>query len=232
MLQLYEVRGEDVEFRPSPYCWRIRMALAHKSLAFEPVPRCAVEKERIARSNGGTVPVLVDGDRLIRESWDIAHYLDSAYPDRPPLFGGDGDRTKAQFIDQWITQRVHPIIARAVLLDQFVLLAANDKVYYQERTKRKFGTTLENLCRDPDGATAQLQGVLSRLQEVLDRNQFLGGDGPSYGDYIVFGAFQWARVVSCRALVNEDSPVRRWFLRLLNAFDGFAARQPDRSHWT
>jgi len=189
MLQLYEIRGEDVEFRPSPYCWRIRMVLARKSLAFEPVPWCAVEKERIARSNGGTVPVLIDGDRWIRESWDIALYLDTAYPSHPPLFGGDGDRTKAQFIDQWITQRVHPIIARAVLLDQFVLLAAKDKVYYQERTKRKFGTTLENLCRDPDAATAQLQGVLPPLQEVLDRNQFLGGDRPSCGDYIVFGAF-------------------------------------------
>jgi len=33
-------------------------------------------------------------------------------------------------------------------------------------------------------------------------------------------------------LVDEDSPVRHWFLRLLNAFDGFAAHQPDRSHWT
>lgn len=33
-------------------------------------------------------------------------------------------------------------------------------------------------------------------------------------------------------LVDDDSPLRRWSLRLLNAFDGFAARQPDHSHWT
>jgi hypothetical protein len=124
MLKLYEVRGEDVEFRPSPYCWRIRMALAHKALAFEPIPWCAVEKERIARSGGGTVPVLVDGDKWIRESWDIALYLETAYPELPALFEGDGDRTKSVFIDAWTTNVVHPVMAQAVLLDQFPLLAA------------------------------------------------------------------------------------------------------------
>lgn len=232
MLKLYEVRGEDVEFRPSPYCWRIRMALAHKALAFEPIPWCAVEKERIARSGGGTVPVLVDGDKWIRESWDIALYLETAYPELPALFEGDGDRTKSVFIDAWTTNVVHPVMAQAVLLDQFPLLAAKDQAYYQERTKRKFGTTLEDMCRDPDGAVDRLRNLLAPLQLALDRSDFLGGDRPGYGDYIVFGAFQWARVVSTRRLVDDDSPLGRWFARLLNAFDGFAASQPDRSHWT
>jgi glutathione S-transferase len=161
MLKLYEVRGEDVEFRPSPYCWRIRMALAHKALAFEPIPWCAVEKERIARSGGGTVPVLVDGDKWIRESWDIALYLETAYPELPALFEGDGDRTKSVFIDAWTTNVVHPVMAQAVLLDQFPLLAAKDQSYYQERTKRKFGTTLEDMCRDPDGAVDRLRAAIS-----------------------------------------------------------------------
>ncbi len=232
MLQLYEVRGEDVEFRPSPYCWRIRMALAHKGLAFEPVPWCAVEKERIARSGGGTVPVLIDGDEWIRESWDIAVHLEAAYPDRPALFDGDGDRAKSVFLDAWTTDVVHPVMARAVLLDQFPLLAAKDQAYYRARTKRKFGTTLEDMCRDPDGAVEQLGGLLAPLQRALDRSDFLGGGRPGYGDYIVFGAFQWTRVVSTRRLVDDDSPLGRWVARLLTAFDGFAAAQPDRSHWT
>jgi len=231
MLKLYEVRGEDVDFRPSPYCWRIRLALAHKGLAFEPVPWCAVEKDRIAPSGGGTVPVLVDGDRWIRESWDIALYLEAAYASRPYLFACDGDRTKSLFLDAWITDVVHPVLARAVLLDQFPLLAAKDQAYYRERTKRKFGVTLEDMCRDPDAAIEQLRGILSPLQNALERNAFLGGDGPGYGDYIVFGAFRWARVASTRRIVDDDSPVRRWFVRLLHAFDGFAASQPDRSHW-
>ena len=38
---------------------------------------------------GKTVPVLRDGDRVVRDSFDIALYLDEAYPDRPSLFGGE-----------------------------------------------------------------------------------------------------------------------------------------------
>lgn len=231
MLQLYEVAGEDIEFRPSPYCWRIRMALAHKGLKFEPVPWRAVEKERIARSGGGTVPVLVEGDMWLRESGDIATYLEATYPDRTALFDSEGDRTKAQFLDKWITGIVHPIIARAVLLDQFPLLADKDKAYYQERTKRKFGGTVEDFCRDPDGAIAELAGALAPLQDVLVSNAYLGGARSRYGDYIVFGAFQWARVASSRRLFDRESPLGRWFQGLLEAFDGFAAAQPDRRHW-
>ena len=231
VLKLYEVAGEDETFRPSPYCWRIRMALAHKGLDFEPTPWRAVEKDTIARSGGGTVPVLVDGERWLRESWDIVIYLEETYPKLPALFSGEGDRTKAQFIDAWITHIVHPEIFRAVVRDQFPLLAEKDKAYYLERTKAKFGRDLEEIGSDPEGAIAELDGVLSPLQQVLARNAFLGGAQPSYGDYIVFGAFQWARVASIRRLVAEDSPAGRWFLRLLEAFNGFAAAQPSRDHW-
>ncbi len=230
-IKLYEVAGATDEFRPSPYCWRTRMALAHKGLAFEPVPWHAVEKDRIGRSGGGTVPVLVDGDRWLGESWDIANYLEKTYPERPPLFDGEGDRAKARFLDFWITNTVHPVMARAVLMDQFPLLAAKDKDYYRERTIRKFGICIEEMCGDPDAAIAELEGILAPLQKVLTESAYLGGVRPGYGDYIVFGAFQWARVASTRRLVAEDSAITRWFTSLLGAFDGFAARQPDRSHW-
>ncbi len=35
------------------------------------------------------VPVLIDGDRTLHDSWKIAEYLDSQYPDLPLLFFGD-----------------------------------------------------------------------------------------------------------------------------------------------
>jgi hypothetical protein len=38
----------------------------------------------------------------------------------------------------------------------------------------------------------------------------------------VFGAFQWARVVSPFKLLMEDDPVYAWRERLLDAFDGMA----------
>ncbi len=35
------------------------------------------------------VPVLIDGDGTLHDSWKIAEYLDSQYPDLPLLFFGD-----------------------------------------------------------------------------------------------------------------------------------------------
>ncbi|MEP3279893.1 MAG: glutathione S-transferase N-terminal domain-containing protein [Stappiaceae bacterium] len=230
-MKLFEVAGEDVEFRPSPYCWRTRMALKHKGLDFEPMPWRAVEKDRIAGSGGGTVPVLVDGTHWVRESFDIADYLDKTYPDRPLLFPTDGDRAKAIFVDAWVTGTVHPLMAQAVLMDQFVLLAARDQDYYKERTVRKFGVEIEEMCADPDGAIEKLKPVLAPLQKTLGSTDYLGGSTPDYADYIVFGAFQWARVVSTRQMIETDCQIDRWFHRLLGAFDGYGAAQPGRSHW-
>ena len=47
------------------------------------------------------VPVLVDGDRTLHDSWNIAEYLDEAYPDLPSLFfGSSGSLAYANAQDQ------------------------------------------------------------------------------------------------------------------------------------
>ena len=47
------------------------------------------------------VPVLVDGDRTLHDSWNIAEYLDEAYPDLPSLFfGNSGSLAYANAQDQ------------------------------------------------------------------------------------------------------------------------------------
>jgi len=42
----------------------------------------------------------------------------------------------------------------------------------------------------------------------------------------VFGAFQWARIVSPFQLLLAQDPVYAWRERLLDAFDGMARRSP------
>ena len=87
-LRLYDLAGAEPERRFSPYCWRIKMALAHKGLSFDTVPWRFTEKDVIAFSGQGRVPVLVDDDRVVFDSWTIATYLEDTYLDRPSLFGG------------------------------------------------------------------------------------------------------------------------------------------------
>ncbi len=45
---------------------------------------------------------------------------------------------------------------------------------------------------------------------------------PSFADYIVFGAFQFARTMSPIKLLTPSDPIYAWRDRLLDAFDGYA----------
>ena len=66
--QLYERRGTDPKLVFSPYCWRSRMALAHKGLAFDSVPWRFTETARLAFAK----PVRRPGALLIVPSKLIA----------------------------------------------------------------------------------------------------------------------------------------------------------------
>ncbi len=87
-ITLYDLAGADDALRFSPHCWRIKMALRHKGLTADEVPWRFTEKAAIAVSGQGRVPVLVDGDTVVHDSWEIARHLERAYPDRPSLFEG------------------------------------------------------------------------------------------------------------------------------------------------
>ncbi len=92
--QLYELLGTD-DRRFSPYCWRARYALAHKGLQVDYVPVRFTEKDKIAFSGQTRMPILVDNETTIPDSWAIACYLEDRYPDAQPLFGSNAGRGEA-----------------------------------------------------------------------------------------------------------------------------------------
>ena len=66
--------------------------------------------------------------------------------------------------------------------------------------------------------------MIAPLRETVGQQSYLGGDGPSFADFIVFGAFQWARAVSPAQLLATDDLVHAWRGRLLQAYDGLAGK--------
>jgi len=90
-LALYELGGPDGQ-RYSLFSWRTRFALAHKGLTFRSVPVGISDKASIAFSGQTKVPILVDGDKVICDSWSIAEHLEDTFADRASLFGGDTGR--------------------------------------------------------------------------------------------------------------------------------------------
>jgi glutathione S-transferase len=221
-MKLYDLAGAEDDLRFSPNCWRIKMALEHKGLAAETVPWRFVEKDAIAFSGQKLVPVLVDGSKTVSDSWEIARYLESAYSDRPSLFGGPAGEGLALFVKLWCEQTLNRIVLRIILPDLFACLHDKDKAYFRESREARFGTTLEEYALPPEEGVSLLRDALSPMRSSLQRQPYLAGAQPTFADYIVFGTFQWARSVSGVALVETGDSVFEWRERLLDAFGGFA----------
>ncbi|MEY9388904.1 glutathione S-transferase [Bradyrhizobium japonicum] len=100
-LKLFELVGTDASRPFSPYCWRTRMALAHKGLSAESLPWRFTEKSAISPHGSEKVPVLLHHDKAVIDSWAIANYLEDNFPDQPSLFGGEGGRAMARMLNAW-----------------------------------------------------------------------------------------------------------------------------------
>lgn len=220
---LYDLAAADDKRRFSPYCWRIKMALAHKELEVETVPWRFTEKDVIAFSGQGRVPVLIDGDKVVADSWAIANDLEDRYPDRKSLFGDVSAHSPTLFVASWVDGVLQPAIAQFILADIYAHLHEKDKVYFRESREKRVGTTLEEFCANRDEGVVQFRTtVLAPLRPALGSKPFLGGTGPTYADYAVFGAFQWARATSPFQLLEPNDPVAAWRERMLDLYGGLA----------
>jgi glutathione S-transferase len=225
-IQFYDLAGGDQAVRFSPNCWRIRMALAHKGLAFDDIPLRFVDKEPIAFSGQKLLPVIRDGARAIHDSWDIAVYLEQAYPDRPPLFQSAQAMALCNVMRFWVQEAVHRPIQSLILVDIHDALDQRDKVYFRSTREARLGMTLEQFRVAPAAGLPILKKALSPVREALQSQPFLSGPTAAYADYLLLGAFMWARAISPIKLLERGDPVYAWRERMLDLFDGLARKAP------
>ena len=222
--KLYDLAGADPDRRFSPYCWRTKLALAHKGLDVETIPWRFTEKEAIAFSGQRRVPVLIDGERTVSDSWTIASYLEETYPDRPSLFGGATGKALARFVNNWADAVVHFGMIRLVVADIHAHVAEKDRAYFRESREKRLGATLEALSADRDQRVEALRKSLEPMRLTLAAQPYLSGDAPAYADYIVLGSFQWCRCISPFRLLEASDPVAAWRSRMLQVFDGMPGK--------
>ena len=229
---MYDLAGAEYERRISPFCWRVRLALAHKGLPVETRPWRMVEKDTIAAAGVITVPVIVDGSRAIGDSWVIADYLEQAYPDRPALFASPQSRALTKMIHHW-TEQLHRLLVPLILREVLTHIDDRDGVYFRTSRERAFGKPLEAVIDESPAAFRRFDRALSPLRYMLRESPYLCGIAPAYADYIVFGAFQWARACSSHVLTRgDDDPVRVWLGRIASLHGGLAATAPGYVCWS
>jgi glutathione S-transferase len=215
---LYDLAAADESIRFSPYCWRTKLALAHKNLEYETKPWHFTDKDEIAFSGGDKVPVLVDGEHVVCDSQAIAEYLDDTYPNEPPLYGDPPARALTNFIRAWSERVLQPALVPILVPDILPQLAERDQEYFRKSREAMLGCTIEELAPRREPAIAAFTTILRPLLGTLKEQKFIAGEAPNYADHILFGALQWARLMSSTPLFQADSPLSAWMQAVLETY--------------
>lgn len=221
MIVLFELKGADGRHY-SLFSWRTRMALAHKGLAFESQPVLMADKAAIAFSGGKTVPVIRDGETVVRDSWKIAEHLEAAYPQTATLFGGPIGQGLCHTFNIWADRTLVPAMLPVIVSDIHERVDPADRDFFRAMMEAILKVKLEDLAAGRDKAAERLGRTLEPLRAALKRQPFVCGAQAAYADYIVFSVFQWARVMSPFAVLAAGDPLADWRERLLDLHDGFA----------
>jgi glutathione S-transferase len=216
MITLYDLVLQD-DRRPSPFCWRAKLSLKHKGLAYTEEPVGFMEKDKIAFADSQLVPVIKDGAKSVKDSWAIATYLDQAYTDRP-LFKSEMAFTYARFAAGWVDTAVHPALLPLLVGDLYDRVRPVDQPYFRESRGKRLGTTdfAGFQARAREKGVAAFRAVLEPARRLLRDQSFLAGAQPAYPDYALAGAFLWARTVTPLTLLEADDPVEAWRERMLD----------------
>ena len=129
-------------------------------------------------------------------------------------------------MQNWTETVLQVGLIRLVLLDIYEHIGTADQAYFRKSREERFSTTLEEFVGDRDARLPAFRASLNPLRRTVERQAFVSGTAPAYADYIVFGAFQWARAISDFEVLAEGDPVRAWRGRMLDLFDGLAGNAP------
>lgn len=121
------------------------MALAHKGLGCETVPTPFTSIRKIGDGSYPTLPVIRDGANWVCDSWAIAEYLETTYPDRPSLFGGPAGHVLTAFVSHWWRARLHLSVMPMILQDIHDHLVPEDQDWFAEIRAARFGRTIGEL---------------------------------------------------------------------------------------
>ena len=207
----------------SPHAWRTTMALAHKGLEHESRGVAFTEISTICDGERKIVPTIEDGERVLSDSWAIALHLEDSVTSGRSLFGGEKGKAHALFINNWASFGLQPLLLQIMILELFERLQDRDKAYFRESREKRFGRSLEDHAALADEARQRLPAMLAPLSMTLNSQAWLGGDVPSYADYIALGAFQWVRTSSSFDLPGfAGEKVADWHAAMLDLHDGLA----------
>lgn len=207
--------------KQSAWCWRVRLALEYKGLAYTThLLDVATQEHKSPQMQKltprGRLPLLRDGDYVVFESIAVLYYLDRKYPPAP-LFGDSPEEGGV-------------ILRVAEEFQNYIephLIAIIDAVHSHTLEGRR-DEIMEHMLAAA-GEARTIEGRLSKSDWVV-------GERPSAADFVIY---PWIRLLQ-DALIDPDAkelaarfmPVEvqypalaRWLTRIA-ALPGYAATEP------
>lgn len=233
----------------SPNTWKTRLCLLHKGVKFETVPTTLLDFRGILsqRSNQPEISApaieLPDGT-FIYDSFRIAEWLETAYPDAPSLFTGDGKVSRdariehvamgknyARLIDlglgaskpEWAVwfELFFPHLDCLMQGDELRTYFTSDVRHGPQGYQKLLKLDRQELIRR---AKANVQPLAQVLRERS--GEYFQGKFPGQVDYVVFGRYAYCRMLNPELAQeiwqDQDEDLRQWIEKLSNAYDKHA----------
>lgn len=190
-----------------------RICLRYKKLEFEVVYLEYLDIEPTAKKIGAkptstnpdgsphyTVPIITDSStgEVVSDSFEIAKYLDMAYPHAPRLFPSGTGALQGAF-QTLLGTLTAPEFLYLMLPVSHSWLNPSSAEYFRRTREQTFGMKLEEFA--PAGSDAR-KGYLDKMKAVFDKADgwLQASDGPfflgndiSYADITIVAILRWAQ---------------------------------------
>ena len=191
MIKLYQ-------FPISHYCEKIRWALDYKSIQYEKInllPGLHIKKtKKLAKYS--SVPVLVDGDKVIQNSAEIISYLDAKYDQKCLTPDDESERKQALEWEEYLDKELGPhvrCVCYHILLDHpgVVIPFFTHQGPWYGKLFLKFGfKKLQSKMRHfmkinektAKESLIKMEIAIKKINEQLKQTKFLSGDKFSRAD--------------------------------------------------
>ena len=233
----------------SPNTWKTRLGLLHKGVQFETIPATLMDfrgdlSQRSKQPQISAPAIELPDGTFIYDSFRIAEWLETAYPDAPSLFTGDGRATRdaraehlavgknyARLVDlglgaskpEWGVwfELFFPYLDRLMQGDDIRAYFTSDVRLGPRGYQKLLALDRQELIRR---AKMTVQPLVQVLRERP--GEYFQGKCPGQVDYIVFGRYAYCRMLNPE-LTNEiwedqGDDLRQWVEELSRAYDGHA----------
>ena len=189
----------------SPFCRKVRLALAEKRIEVELVEERYWERDPdfLRRNPAGQVPVLKTDAGHLSQSAAICEWIEEMHPDPPLMPDSIDDRFEVRRLIGWFDDKFFDDVT--------------SKLLYERVNKKMMGQGYPDSTAVKSGARA-IKFHLDYMTWLLDQRRWLGGGGGA-GDQMTLADFAAAAHLSALDYISDvdwrrSDTVKDWYAKI------------------